>query len=142
MDMKTRYFFEDLEVGMTAEYEKQVTDDMIQSFADLSGDNNPIHLDEEYAAKTMFKGRISHGMLSATFLSTIFGTVMPGEGCIYMSQNLRFKAPVRHGDMVVATVEVTEKFPEKNRVAFKTQCKVGDTVVIDGDALVIAPSRA
>jgi 3-hydroxybutyryl-CoA dehydratase len=137
-----QYFLEDLEIGMRADYERMVTEEMIESFAEVSGDYNPLHLDDEYARTTMFKGRIAHGMLSAAFISKIFGTVMPGKGSVYISQTLRFMAPVRIGDTVLTTVEVTAIDPVKKRVSFKSRCKVGATVVIDGDALILVPSRA
>lgn len=137
-----RYFFEDLTVGMRAEFIRPVTNDSVQSFAEVSGDWNKLHFDEDYASDTMFQGRIAHGMLSASFISTIFGTIMPGEGSIYMAQNLRFTAPVRRGDSVKAVVEVTDIVTERKRVTFKTQCFVGDTLVVDGDATIMVPSRA
>ena len=136
-----QYFLEDLAVGMTASYDRVVTEDMIEQFADVSGDFNPLHLDEDYAKGTMFKGRIAHGILSAGFISKIFGTMMPGKGSIYISQTLRFLAPVRIVDTVTATVEVVEINAEKKRVSFKSRCRVGRTVVIDGDALIMVPSR-
>lgn len=136
-----QYFLEDLEVGMTATYDRVVTEDMIEQFAEVSGDFNPLHLDEGYAQGTMFKGRIAHGILSAGFISKIFGTVMPGKGSVYISQTLRFLAPVRIGDTVSTTVEVMEINTEKKRVSFKSRCRVDRTVVIDGDALIMVPSR-
>ena len=142
MHAVNQYFLEDLEVGMRAEYERSVTLDMIESFAEVSGDHNPLHLDEEYARGTIFKGRIAHGMLSAAFISKVFGTIMPGKGSVYISQTLRFLAPVRIGDTVLTSVEVTAIDTEKKRVSFKSRCKVGSTVVIDGDALILVPSRA
>ena len=142
MHAVNQYFLEDLEIGMRAEYERDVTQDMIESFAEVSGDHNPLHLDDEYAQGTIFKGRIAHGMLSAAFISKVFGTVMPGKGSVYISQTLRFLAPVRIGDTVRTTVEVTAIDPEKRRVSFKSRCRVGSTVVIDGDALIRVPSRA
>jgi 3-hydroxybutyryl-CoA dehydratase len=96
------YCLEDIEVGMSASYSKTVTEADILLFSGVSGDTNPVHLDQEFAAATMFKGRIAHGMLSASLLSTVFGTKLPGPGCIYLTQNLRFKAPVRAGDTVLA----------------------------------------
>ena len=135
------YYFEDLKVGQTASYAKTVTEADIVLFAGISGDTNPVHLNEEFASTTMFKGRIAHGMLSAGFISTVFGTKLPGPGCIYMAQNLKFKAPVKIGDTVVAKVEVTALFPEKKRASFKTTCSVGSTVVIDGDATLMVPSK-
>lgn len=135
------YYFEDLKVGMTATFAKTVTEADIVGFAGISGDFNPVHINEEFAKNTMFKGRIAHGMLGAAFISTLFGTKLPGPGCIYISQNLRFKAPVKIGDTVVAKVELTELVPEKKRASFKTICSVGGNVVIDGDASLMVPSR-
>ncbi|HLN25581.1 MAG TPA: MaoC family dehydratase [Patescibacteria group bacterium] len=135
------YYFEDLSVGQTATYAKTITEADIVLFAGVSGDTNPVHINEEYASTTMFKGRIAHGMLSAGFISTVFGTKLPGPGCIYIAQNLKFKAPVKIGDTVVAKVEVIELVPEKKRANFKTTCTVGTTVVIDGDATLMVPSR-
>jgi 3-hydroxybutyryl-CoA dehydratase len=135
------YFFEDLAIGMTASFGRTVTEADIVLFAGVSGDTNPIHLNEEYAAATMFKGRIAHGMLSAGFISSVLGTKLPGPGAIYVAQSLRFKAPVRIGDTVTATVEVTELMPEKKRASFKTICLVKNAVVIDGEATLMVPSR-
>lgn len=135
------YFFEDLSVGMTSSYGKTVTEADILMYAGVSGDTNPLHLNREFAAQTQFGECIAHGMLSAGFISTVVGTKLPGPGGVYISQNLRFKAPVKVGDTVVAKIEITELIPEKKRVLFKTQCLVGDTVVIDGDAQVMVPSR-
>ena len=139
---KAGMFIEDLKVGQTGEMTKTVTERDIQMFAEVSGDTNPVHLDEAYAKTTMFKTRIAHGMLGAAFISAVFGTVMPGPGTIYMSQNLRFKAPVKIGDAVTAKCTVTEIDLTKKRVKFDTQCLVGGKPVIEGDALLMVPSRA
>lgn len=136
------YFLEDLAVGMSAAYSKTVTASDIAKFAEVSGDNNPLHLDEAFAKTTRFKGRIAHGMLSAGFISTILGTQLPGPGSVYMSQSLRFTAPVRIGDTVTARAEITGIHAEKKRVTLATTCAVGDKVVIEGEALVLVPSRA
>lgn len=135
------YFFEDLKPGQTATFTKTVTEAEIIKFAEVSGDTNPVHLDAEYASGTIFKQRIAHGMLSAGFISAVFGTLMPGPGAIYVAQNLKFKAPVKIGDVVTARVEVTGSAQEKKFVMFKTQCLVNDKVVIDGDATLMVPSR-
>ncbi len=135
------YGLNDLTVGMTAAYEHIVTEQDVVQFADISGDRNPVHLDEDYARTTRFKGRIVHGMLSASFLSTTIASRLPGPGTIYLAQNLTFRAPVRIGDLVEARVTVTEIIREKARVVLKTVCRVGETVVIDGDALVVVPAR-
>jgi 3-hydroxybutyryl-CoA dehydratase len=135
------YGLNDLTVGMTAAYEHVVTEQDVVQFADISGDHNPVHLDEDYARTTRFKGRIVHGMLSASFISTTIASRLPGPGTIYLAQNLTFRAPVRIGDRVEARVTVAEIIREKARVVLKTVCRVGDTVVIDGDALVVVPPR-
>lgn len=137
----TGYHLEDLSVGMKGVYARTITETDIVMFAGISGDTNPMHLNEEYARETPFKGRIAHGMLSACFITTVLGTRLPGPGCIYMSQNLRFKAPVRIGETVTTTVTVTEIIPDKRRVALSTVCTVQGRTVIDGDALVMVPSR-
>jgi 3-hydroxybutyryl-CoA dehydratase len=135
------YALEDLSVGMCAAYEHVVTAEDVVKFADISGDHNPVHLDEAYARATRFKGRIVHGMLSASFLSTTIASRLPGPGTIYLSQNLSFRAPVRIGDRVEARVTITDIVRDKARVMLKTVCRVGETVVIDGDALVYVPAR-
>ncbi len=135
------YYFEDLAEGMTASYAKTVTDADIVLFAGVSGDTNPVHLNDEFARETMFKGRIAHGMLSASLISTVFGTKMPGPGCIYMSQTLRFKAPVRPGDTVTARVTVVELKPEKKQARFDCVCLVNGKAVLDGEAIILVPSR-
>ncbi|UEM19512.1 MaoC family dehydratase [Skermanella mucosa] len=140
-DGLTGFFLEDLSVGQTAVYARTVTDADIVLYAGVSGDTNPVHLNQEFASTTMFQGRIAHGMLTASLISTVLGTKLPGPGCIYLSQNLKFKAPVKPGDTVQARVTVTEIFSEKRRVAVKTVCTVAGNVVIDGDALLMVPSR-
>ena len=134
-------YIEDLKVGQVGEYTHQVTEKDIALFAEVSGDHNPIHLDEAYAKTTMFKGRIAHGMLSAGYISTVLGTVMPGPGAVYMAQNLRFKAPVRIGDKVTAKCTVQEIDLAKKRVKFETVCLVDGKPVIEGDAMLMVPSR-
>ena len=135
-------FFEDLAVGQTAVIARTITDADIVLFAGISGDTNPVHINEEFAAGTMFSGRIAHGMLTASFISTVIGTRLPGPGCIYLAQSLRFKAPVRVGDTIWARATVTELFPEKRRAALSTTVTVRDKVVLEGDALVMVPLRA
>ncbi|MBB3065321.1 MaoC family dehydratase [Limibacillus halophilus] len=136
------YYIEDLEPGMSAIYAKTVTEADIVMFAGLSGDTNPVHLNQTFAEGTMFKERIAHGMLSASFISTVLGTRLPGPGCIYLSQTLNFKAPVRIGDTVVARVTVREVNREKKRLVVDTVCTVGDTQVLDGEAKLMVASRA
>ena len=135
------YYFEDLEIGMDDAYAKTITDADVITFAGISGDTNPVHLNHEFASETMFEGQIAHGMLTASFISTVIGTKLPGPGCIYVAQNLRFKGPVKVGDTVIAKAEITELIPEKKRALFKTQCFVGDTVVIEGEAQIMVPTR-
>jgi 3-hydroxybutyryl-CoA dehydratase len=137
----TGYRLEDLTVGMSATYERTVTEADVVGFADVSGDRNPVHLDEAFARQTRFKGRIAHGMLSASFLSTAIASRLPGPGTIYLTQNLSFRAPVRIGDTVEAKITVVDIIRDRARVMLKTVCRVGDTVVIDGDALVLVPGR-
>ena len=134
-------YLEDLEIGMTAVYSRTVTDADVVLFAGISGDSNPVHLDNEYAKDTQFKGRIAHGMLTASFISTVLGTKLPGPGCIYVSQNLKFRAPVRIGDTVRSRVTVTDIDKDKGRVTLETNCTVGDVVVISGEAILMVQRR-
>ncbi len=135
------YYLEDLREGMSAVYTKTVTDADLEQFAEISGDFNPVHMDPEYAKTTMFKGRIAHGMLSASFISTVLGTKLPGPGAIYISQNLRFKAPVRPGDTVTAEVTVKSVDLDRSRVSVDTVCTVNGKPVIEGDAVMMVPKR-
>jgi 3-hydroxybutyryl-CoA dehydratase len=135
------FFLEDLTVGQSASYGRAISEADVREFALMSGDFNPVHLDEAYAQNTRFKGRIVHGMLPVTFVSTVLGTRLPGAGAIFMGANFRFKAPVRIGDTVIATCTVREINTVKSRVTFDCVCKVGDTVVVEGDALVMVPSK-
>ena len=137
----TSHFIEDLQVGQSASYERAISEADVREFALMSGDFNPVHLDEAYAQGTRFKGRIVHGMLPVTFLSTVLGTKLPGAGCIFMGASFRFKAPVRIGDTVIATCTVREINSAKGRVTLDCVCSVGDTVVVEGEALVKVPSR-
>lgn len=139
--MSNGLYLEDLDVGMSATYAKTVSEADIVLFAGISGDSNPVHVDDDYARDTMFKGRIAHGMLTASFISAVLGTRLPGPGCIYLSQNLRFKAPVRIGDTVRAVVEVTEIDRDRARITVSTRCSVGDRTVIDGEAVLMVPRR-
>lgn len=135
------YFFEDLAIGMEASFQKTVEEADINAFAEISGDKNPVHLDAEYAATTVFKERIAHGILTASYISVVLGNEMPGPGCVYVSQTLNFKAPVKIGDTVLAKVRVIELIPEKRRALFETQCLVGDKVVLEGQAMLMVPAR-
>jgi len=135
------YFIEDLQPGMSATFGKTITDADILMFAGVSGDTNPVHLNEEFANGTPFRGRIAHGLLTASLISTAIGTKLPGPGCIYVSQSLRFRAPVRAGDTVTARVTVLDVDREKKRVRMETVCLVGGRVVLDGEAVIMVPSR-
>ncbi len=135
------YFIEDLSVGMTASFAKTATESYIVLFAGISGDINPVHLNHEFASETMFKGRIAHGMLTASFFSTVLGTKLPGPGCICIRQDLNFKAPVRVGDTVTTRGTITEIDNDRRRVKLFAECRVGDRVVLDGEATAMVPSR-
>ena len=132
---------EDLEIGMTRGLTKLITDRDIELFAEVSTDRNPVHLDDTYARDTIFEGRIAHGMLTAGLISAVIGEQLPGHGTVYLGQSLRFMAPVRPGDIVEAVVSVTAIDHAKRRVTLETHCSVGKTVVLKGEALVLAPSR-
>ncbi len=132
---------EDLEIGMTRDLTKLITDEDIEMFATVSTDRNPVHLDEEYARDTMFSGRIAHGMLTAGLISAVIGEQLPGHGTIYLGQTLKFMAPVRPGDIVCAEVEVADIDYAKRKVRLLTEARVGDRVVLSGEANVLAPSR-
>lgn len=135
------YYFEDLELGMEATFVRTIEEADIVAFAQVSGDKNPVHMDPEYAATTIFKERIAHGLLTASYISTVFGMVMPGPGAIYVSQTLNFKAPVRIGDTVTAKVVVVDLVPAKKRARFDCSCTVNGKVVLDGEAMMMVPSR-
>jgi 3-hydroxybutyryl-CoA dehydratase len=134
-------YADEITEGMTAIFTRTVTEADILMFAGVSGDTNPVHLDEEYAKTTLFKGRIAHGMLTAGFISTVFGTKLPGPGCIYLSQSLKFKAPVRIGDTVKARVTATAVDQAKGRCTFATTAHVGETLVVEGEAQILVPRR-
>lgn len=134
-------YFEDLSVGMRESYAKLVTDADIVGFAEISGDRNPIHLSDDYAAKTPFKTRIAHGIYTASLISAVIGTRLPGPGAIYISQTLKFLAPVRIGDTVTASVEIVELTEKGRRGKLRCECRVGATLVMEGEAEVKVPAR-
>jgi 3-hydroxybutyryl-CoA dehydratase len=134
-------FLEELSVGQSAELTRTVDAAAIEAFAEVTGDNNPVHLDAAYAAGTPFKERIAHGMLSAGYISAVIGTKLPGPGAIYMSQALRFKRPVKIGDEVTARATITAIDMDKARVTLETVCLVGGKAVLEGEALIMAPRR-
>lgn len=128
--------FDQLHPGMSAVYSRTITDTDLRNFSGVSGDTNPMHLNEEYAQTTVFKGCVVHGMLTASLLSTVIGTRLPGPGCLYVSQSLQFKAPVYVGDTVYAKATVKSLQPERRRVVMTTQCFVKDRLVLDGEAVI------
>lgn len=142
MERLDGYCIEDLAVGMTASFSKVVTEADIVAFAEISGDINPVHLDAEYAAKSPFKSRVAHGMLTGALFSAVFGTKLPGPGTIYLSQTLKFRAPVRIDDTVTASVIIAHIDEGKRRVKFDCSCSVGDVTVTEGEAVVLVPSRS
>ena len=135
------YHIDQLQPGMSACTSKTVTEADIILFAGISTDVNPAHIDEEYSKATMFGGRIAHGMLSAGFISTVLGTKLPGPGAIYLAQTLKFKAPVKIGDTVVARCTIKELTPEKRKAKFDTVCTVRGKVVLEGEADIMVPAR-
>ena len=134
-------YFEDLSVGMTETLQKTVDSDDVVGFAAITGDRNPIHLSEHFAAQTPFGTRIAHGLYTASLISAVLGTRLPGPGAIYISQTLNFRAPVRIGDTVEVKVMVAELMPEKCRARLTCTCSVGDEIVLDGEAWVKVPSK-
>lgn len=137
--MKESYSIDEIFVGMSASYSQTITDFDVKQFAGLSGDHNPVHVDEIYAENSRYKKRIAHGLISASFFSAIFGTKLPGKGCVYVSQNLNFIRPVYLGDTVTAIVTVTNVDISKKRVYFDTKCLVKNKAVIDGKAEIFIP---
>ena len=134
-------FVEDMEIGLSRSVTKEITLRDIETFAEVSTDRNPVHLDDDYARDSIFGGRIAHGMLTGALISAVVGEQLPGHGTIYLSQNMRFLAPVRPGDAVRAVVTVTGIDVARRRVTLETLCSVGDRVVLKGEAQVLAPSR-
>ncbi len=141
MDSLHGYYLEDLSLGMSASYSKTITEADVNTFAKLSGDNNPVHVNAEYAATTIFKERIAHGMFSGALISTVLGTQLPGPGVIYLDQQMSFKAPVLLNDTVTATVTITEINEKRRRVTLETTCQVGDKVVTTGTALMMVDRK-
>ena len=135
------YYIDDLKPGMSESYSRTVTEEDVHKFGEVSGDMNPVHFDEDYARKTIFRGRVAHGMITLSYISKVLGTQIPGPGTIFIGATTRFKAPVRIGDTVVTTCTVRELEEGKRRVSFDCVCRVGDTVVVEADTLVMAPTR-
>ena len=134
-----QFSIEEISIGMEVSYSQTVTDADVKNFAGISGDNNPVHMCDEYAEQSRFKKRIAHGLMSASYFSALFGSKFPGPGCVYVSQLLLFKKPVYLNDTVTATVTVKEVNVEKRRVFFKTVCTVKNKIVIDGEAELYVP---
>jgi len=136
------YYIEDLEIGMSASVTKTFTEQDVAMYAQLSTDDNPLHMNDEFAAQTRAGGRVMHGMIPASLVSAIIGTRLPGPGCLWMAQEMRFRAPVRIGEAVCARAELQDIEREKQRIRLETICTVGETAVLDGIALVWVPSCA
>ncbi|MGC9270568.1 MaoC family dehydratase, partial [Acidiphilium sp.] len=134
--------FDQLEIGQSASLGKTITEADILLFSAVSMDTNPLHLNEELAAETLFKGRVAHGMLCGSLISAVLGTVLPGLGTIYLTQSMRFRAPVRIGETVTAVVEVASLDHARKRATMRTRCLVRGKVVIEGEAVVIPPNAA
>jgi 3-hydroxybutyryl-CoA dehydratase len=135
------YYFEDLEVGMSDSFGKTVTETDVVLFAGVSGDINPSHINEEFARTTRMKTRVAHGMLTASLISAVLGTKLPGPGCLFVSHTSNFRAPVMIGDTVTARATLTRLDTKRNLVEFETSCEVGDKTVLEGSALLWVPSR-
>jgi 3-hydroxybutyryl-CoA dehydratase len=142
MAMMRTYGFEDLDLGQCASLMRTVMEVDVVGFAQVSGDNNPIHLSDDYAASTKFGQRIAHGMFTASLISAVIGTQMPGPGAVYLSQTLRFLGPVKIGDVVTAIVEVAEKIEKGRRVRLDCRCVVDGRAVLEGEAWVSVPPSA
>jgi 3-hydroxybutyryl-CoA dehydratase len=134
-------YFEDLAVGLSERLSKTISSSDVVGFAEITGDRNPIHLSEHFAARTPFGTRIAHGLYTASLISAVLGTRLPGPGAVYISQTLNFRAPVRIGDTVDVDVRVAELFPERSRARLACACSVAGEVVLDGEALVKVPRR-
>jgi 3-hydroxybutyryl-CoA dehydratase len=142
MTMKVHsLYFEDLRLGMRETLMRTVMDDDVLDFARLTGDDNPIHISESYASQTRFGQRIAHGLYTASLISAVLGTRLPGPGAIYRSQTLRFHAPVKIGDVITVIVEAVELIPEGRQVKFHCEALVDGKTVLDGEALVSVPGR-
>lgn len=131
----------EIKIGMSESYSQTISEADVKAYAGISGDRNPVHMDDEYAEKSRYKKRIAHGMISSSFFSALFGTKLPGPGCVYVNQSLNFKRPVYIGDTVTAIITVTKIDEIKSRVYFDTVCKVKNKIVIDGEAELYIPKE-
>ena len=136
------HFFEDLRVGKQTSFEKTLGDEEIRAFAEVSGDLNPAHLDEDFARTTRLGGRVAHGMLTASLVSAVLGCRLPGPGCLFVSQSANFRAPVRPGDTVKAVVTIVRLDDKRQFASFETRCSVEDKTVLDGAALIWVPRKS
>jgi len=134
--------FEEIQIGMTSSYTQTITDHDIKTFAGLSGDHNPVHISDAYIENSRFKRRVVHGLIPTTFFSGIFGSKLPGPGCLYVSQSVEFKRPIYIDDTVTATVEVIDIDISTRHIKFKTTCSVKSRIVIDGLADIFVPKDA
>ena len=139
--MNIQYYLEDLKVGMKAETQATITEDMIDTFANITGDHNPIHVNEEAALAAGFPGRIAHGALSASFISAVLGNDLPGPGAVFVELNLRFRKPALIGDVITAVAEVAEINERTGRVKMKCHCEVDGVKICRGDAGVFVKKR-
>ena len=135
-------FIEDLKVGQHASFTKIISEKDIQLFSEISGDDNPIHIDEKFAKQSLFKRRIAHGFLSASLISTVIAKKLPGPGCIYLKQSMNFLAPVFIGDKVFAKVEIKEIYTDKKIISLLTECFIKDKKIITGDAVILVSSKS
>ncbi len=135
-------FLEDLQIGQNAAFEKVITDNDINIFSKISGDNNPVHVDEKFAKETIFKKKISHGFLTGSFISTVIATKLPGPGSIYLRQDLKFLAPVFIGEIVKAVVTISDIIVEKKKIVLLTECFVLEKKVITGSAEILVSSKS
>ena len=132
---------DEIKIGMSESYSQTISEADVKAYAGISGDRNPVHMDDEYAEKSRYNKRIAHGMISSSFFSALFGTKLPGPGCVYVNQSLNFKRPVYIGDTVTAIITVTKIDEIKSRVYFDTVCKVKNKIVIDGQAELYIPKE-
>lgn len=141
MNGKSQYYFEDLVENMAASIERHITEVDIVRFGELTGDLNPLHFDEDFARKTIFGGRVAHGMLTASLFGAILGTKMPGPGCIFLQQSVSFRLPVRPGDTAIATVKIKSLDAKRRTALLDCSCNVREQVVAVGEALAMVPAR-
>lgn len=138
----SQLYFEDMTLGKSESLEREITAELVEAFAEISGDTNPLHLDADYAATTRFKERIAHGALTNSFISAVLGTKLPGIGAVYVTQSVKFLAPVPLGSVVKAEATVKGRDEKRNFVTLETLCTVDSKPVSKGEAVVYVPSKA